>query len=86
MYYDLLFAARVFDFSITLPSLHLGIFRSDDLKRRFIKAETILFKVRYGSVMTADRKDLLNSRDFNWVAVSEPVVDITRPLTDVGLC
>jgi len=45
-------------------------FLSEDLRRRFVKAETILFRVRYDSALTGDREDLLDSRDFNWVTVS----------------
>jgi hypothetical protein len=60
----------VFDFSSTLSNIHFNCFLSDDLRRRFVKAETILFKVRYDSVLMDDREEFLDSREFNWVAVS----------------
>ena len=50
--------------------MFIAIPLSEDLRRRFVKAETILFRVRYDSVLTDDREEFLDSRDFNWVAVS----------------
>ncbi|TFY81766.1 hypothetical protein EWM64_g2247 [Hericium alpestre] len=52
--------------------LRLAFCRSEELRRRFIKAETTLFRVRYeyeGQVAPADRKAFLNSRDFDWIQV-----------------
>lgn len=42
----------------------------EDLRQRFVKAESILFRVRYEEVETSDRESFLAGRDFNWVAVS----------------
>jgi hypothetical protein len=44
-------------------------FYSDDLRRRFIKAESTLFKLRYDELSTDDRESFLVSRDFNWIQV-----------------
>lgn len=41
----------------------------EDLRRRFIKAETTLFRVRYDRLIDKERKAFLNSRDFNWTPV-----------------
>lgn len=43
---------------------------SEDLRRRFVKAESTLFRVRYDGDATGERELFLNSRDFNWIAVS----------------
>ncbi|KAJ3513653.1 hypothetical protein NLJ89_g2833 [Agrocybe chaxingu] len=47
----------------------LAFCRSEDLRRRFVKAETTLFKVRYDDDMGKDRDAFLDSRDFNWTSV-----------------
>lgn len=44
--------------------------KREDLRRRFVKAETTLFKVRYDQEISGERESFLNSRDFNWIAVS----------------
>ncbi|KAA1474935.1 DNA primase large subunit [Dentipellis sp. KUC8613] len=52
--------------------LRLAFCRSEELRRRFVKAETTLFRVRYdleGQVAPLDRKAFLNSRAFAWVQV-----------------
>lgn len=41
----------------------------EDLRRRFVKAETTLFKIRYEESDTKELMDFLNSRDFNWIPV-----------------
>ncbi|KAJ7097988.1 eukaryotic and archaeal DNA primase, large subunit-domain-containing protein [Mycena belliarum] len=51
--------------------LRLAFCRSEELRRRFIKAETTLFKVRYETDDTTEREKFLSSRDFNWVAVDK---------------
>lgn len=35
-----------------------------------MKAETTLFRVRYDSDDTSEKEEFLNSRDFDWIAVS----------------
>jgi DNA primase large subunit len=43
---------------------------SEDLRRRFIKAETTLFKVRFESdINSEERRSFLSTRNFNWIAV-----------------
>ncbi|KAG5724621.1 DNA primase large subunit [Termitomyces sp. T112] len=49
--------------------LRLAFCRSEDLRRRFVKAESTLFRVRYDEDATSERELFLNSRDFNWTAV-----------------
>ncbi|CAA7271771.1 unnamed protein product [Cyclocybe aegerita] len=51
--------------------LRLAFCRSEDLRRRFVKAETTLFKVRYDDDMGKDRDAFLDSRDFNWTSVGQ---------------
>ncbi|EDR14803.1 uncharacterized protein LACBIDRAFT_244165 [Laccaria bicolor S238N-H82] len=51
--------------------LRLAFCRSEDLRRRFIKAETTLFKVRYEGDVFSEREQFLSSRDFNWVPVTK---------------
>ncbi len=41
----------------------------EELRRRFVKAETTLFKVRYGPDESEEKLMFLNSRDFDWVEV-----------------
>ncbi|KAG5648781.1 hypothetical protein DXG03_000130 [Asterophora parasitica] len=49
--------------------LRLAFCRSEDLRRRFIKAETTLFKIRYDADDNAEREMFLSSRDFDWMPV-----------------
>jgi DNA primase large subunit len=35
-----------------------------------VKAETTLFRVRYDGDDTSEKDEFLNSRDFDWIAVS----------------
>ncbi|KAG6845447.1 hypothetical protein H0H87_009355 [Tephrocybe sp. NHM501043] len=49
--------------------LRLAFCRSEDLRQRFVKAESTLFRVRYDGDATSERELFLNSRDFNWAAV-----------------
>ncbi|KAF8076724.1 eukaryotic and archaeal DNA primase, large subunit-domain-containing protein [Lyophyllum atratum] len=49
--------------------LRLAFCRSEDLRRRFIKAESTLFKIRYEADGVAEREMFLSTRDFNWIAV-----------------
>jgi DNA primase large subunit len=41
----------------------------EDLRRRFIKAESVLFRVRYEVDDRAEREEFLRSRDFGWIPV-----------------
>lgn len=49
--------------------LRLAFCRTEELRKRFVKAETTLFKVRYDTDKSEERRRFLNSRDFNWVEV-----------------
>lgn len=40
------------------------------MRRRFVKAETTLFKIRYDEA-GPEREAFLSSRDFDWVPVDE---------------
>ncbi|TDL27346.1 DNA primase, large subunit [Rickenella mellea] len=49
--------------------LRLAMCRSEELRRRFVKAEMTLFRIRYETDDSAEREDFLNTRDFGWIAV-----------------
>ncbi|GLB34126.1 putative DNA primase [Lyophyllum shimeji] len=49
--------------------LRLAFCRSEDLRRRFVKAETTLFKIRYDGDDHVEREMFLSSRDFDWIPV-----------------
>ncbi|KAF8844572.1 DNA primase, large subunit [Paxillus ammoniavirescens] len=51
--------------------LRLAFCRSEELRRRFVKAETTLFRVRYESDDTQERKDFLDAQKFDWKKVEE---------------
>ncbi|KAF7301856.1 Rsec15 protein [Mycena indigotica] len=51
--------------------LRLAFCRSEELRRRFVKAETTLFKIRYETDDSVERQKFLGSRNFNWVAVGD---------------
>ncbi|KDQ60698.1 hypothetical protein JAAARDRAFT_151308 [Jaapia argillacea MUCL 33604] len=51
--------------------LRLAFCRSEELRRRFVKAEITLFRVRYESDDTKEREEFLSSRDFDWIAVDK---------------
>ncbi|EKM82746.1 hypothetical protein AGABI1DRAFT_53177 [Agaricus bisporus var. burnettii JB137-S8] len=51
--------------------LRLAFCRSEDLRRRFVKAESVLFRVRFEQTEIELRKEFLNSRNFNWIAVTQ---------------
>lgn len=42
----------------------------EDLRRRFVKAEMALFRIRYDSDDRVEREEFLSSRDFDWIPVS----------------
>ncbi|KAF8541477.1 eukaryotic and archaeal DNA primase, large subunit-domain-containing protein [Trichophaea hybrida] len=50
--------------------LRLAFARSEDLRRRFSKAETVLFKYRFESDDGSERTKFITSLDLNWELVS----------------
>ncbi|KAI0362235.1 DNA primase large subunit [Trametes cingulata] len=58
--------------------LRLAFCRSEELRRRFVKAETSLFRIRYENVVEgAEREAFLSSRDFDWVlATNEEIQEL----------
>ncbi|KAJ8520434.1 hypothetical protein ONZ45_g2752 [Pleurotus djamor] len=50
--------------------LRLAFSRTEELRRRFLKAESTLFKVRFEDSDSSERTAFLNSRSFNWEHVS----------------
>lgn len=50
--------------------LRLAFCRSEDLRRRFVKAESTLFRVRYDNANAVERDQFLSSRNFSWIPVS----------------
>ncbi|KAH7923862.1 DNA primase large subunit [Leucogyrophana mollusca] len=51
--------------------LRLAFCRSEELRRRFLKAETTLFRVRYDSDDRKERDGFLGSRSFDWIEVGD---------------
>lgn len=51
--------------------LRLAFCRSEELRRRFVKAETTLFRIRYEEDDRTEREEFLQSRKFNWDPVTE---------------
>ncbi|KZS99043.1 DNA primase large subunit [Sistotremastrum niveocremeum HHB9708] len=51
--------------------LRLAFCRSEELRARFVKAETTLFRIRYELDDTQERETFLSTRDFGWKAVDE---------------
>ncbi|KAH9050705.1 DNA primase large subunit [Lactarius hengduanensis] len=49
--------------------LRLAFCRSEDLRRRFVKAETTLFRVRYMNTTISERREFHKSGDFDWTLV-----------------
>jgi DNA primase large subunit len=43
--------------------------RSEDLRRRFVKAETTLFRIRYDTDDKHERDEFLDARNFDWLSV-----------------
>jgi hypothetical protein len=52
--------------------------RREDLRRRFVKAETTLFRVRYLDATISERKDFLKSRDFDWIQAGSSSLFVRR--------
>ncbi|THU99320.1 DNA primase large subunit [Dendrothele bispora CBS 962.96] len=51
--------------------LRLAFSRSEELRRRFVKAESTLFRIRYENDDSMERQQFLDSRDFNWILVDK---------------
>lgn len=51
--------------------LRLAFARSEDLRKRFARAESILFKLRFAADDSRERQAFLESLNFDWQAVSE---------------
>ncbi|KAI6045414.1 DNA primase, large subunit [Pisolithus marmoratus] len=49
--------------------LRLAFCRSEELRRRFVKAETTLFRVRYEEELRDEREEFLKSLNFGWAKV-----------------
>ncbi|EKM55552.1 uncharacterized protein PHACADRAFT_173695 [Phanerochaete carnosa HHB-10118-sp] len=49
--------------------LRLAFCRSEELRRRFVKAETTLFRIRYEEDDRQEREEFLQSRKFGWESV-----------------
>ncbi|GAW08411.1 dna primase large subunit [Lentinula edodes] len=49
--------------------LRLAFCRSEELRRRFIRAETTLFRIRFETDDSNERRAFLDSKDFNWISV-----------------
>ncbi|KAF9069919.1 DNA primase large subunit [Rhodocollybia butyracea] len=49
--------------------LRLAFCRSAELRRRFVKAEGTLFRIRYETDDSKERAAFLSSKDFNWISV-----------------
>ncbi|KAF9246220.1 DNA primase large subunit [Melanogaster broomeanus] len=72
-------AAATVDVELQRRRDHLGHFvlrlafcRSEELRRRFVKAETTLFRVKYESDISIDRADFLEAQKFDWKQVEGP--------------
>jgi DNA primase large subunit len=58
---------------------------SEDLRRRLVKAETTLFRIRYETDGYAEREQFMNSRDFNWTPVRPSEYKSSLPtILDLG--
>ncbi|KAN0061169.1 DNA primase subunit pri2 [Thecaphora frezii] len=62
--------------------LRLAFCRSEDLRRRFVKAESILFRLRYESDDTAEREDFLTTLkgalNLDWTSVNREEMERHR--------
>lgn len=50
--------------------LRLAFCRTEELRRRFVKAELAMFKIRWDTDDTVERREFIRSRDFGWIEVS----------------
>jgi len=51
--------------------LRLAFCRSEELRRRFVRAESMLFRMRFVTDTANERKEFVDSLDFDWENVSE---------------
>ncbi len=51
--------------------LRLAFCRSEELRKRFVRAETMLFKMRYQMLSIQEQRDFVKSIDLPWEEVSE---------------
>lgn len=51
--------------------LRLAFCRSEELRKRFVRAETMLFKMRYQMLSVQEQRDFVKSIDLPWQKVSE---------------
>lgn len=51
--------------------LRLAFCRSEELRSRFVKAETVLFKIRFNSLTIQEQKQFINSINLPWEFVEE---------------
>ncbi|KAK9477588.1 eukaryotic and archaeal DNA primase, large subunit-domain-containing protein [Lipomyces japonicus] len=51
--------------------LRLAFCRSDELRSRFVKAESVLFRIRYANAEPAEWQNLISHYSFGWTQVSE---------------
>ncbi|KAG6850627.1 hypothetical protein H0H93_010819 [Arthromyces matolae] len=56
----------------------------EDLRRRFVKAESTLFRLRYDKDDSDERELFLHSRDFNWISVD--TAEKTRYKKELSAC
>jgi DNA primase large subunit len=59
--------------------LRLAFCRSEELRRRFVKAETTLFRIRYLDASERERRDFCKSGDFDWTQVDESEKSMYAP-------
>ena len=55
-------------------------FGREELRRRFVKAETALFRVRYGSDLADERDQFLRFMKFDWSKVCQDLFPGNKPL------
>ncbi|EIN07484.1 DNA primase large subunit [Punctularia strigosozonata HHB-11173 SS5] len=51
--------------------LRLAFCRSEELRRRFLKAETTLFRVRFDEDDSKERESFLKTKEMNWIDVTD---------------
>ena len=50
----------------------------EDLRKRFVKAETTLFKLRYATDLNVEKEAFLRSWDFGWEQVRGRMICLLR--------
>ncbi|KAI0306506.1 DNA primase large subunit [Multifurca ochricompacta] len=53
--------------------LRLAFCQTEELRRRFVKAETTLFRVRYLNATISERKGFHESKDFDWIQANDDI-------------